>query len=81
VRACIACMTAYDGRRLLKRMANGLLDPEERHQILVAYGEPSDQPSLDAMDRTVAYLEEISAEIADCEDDRLLIIAAGDDWP
>ena len=71
--AVVACMSPDDGRRL-KTIIDRTLSPEERHEILLAYGCPSDT-AMTEMNRAVAYLEQIAAAIADRGAGRLLVIS------
>ncbi len=70
----VACMSADDGRRLIKAIKHGRLNAEERREILLAYGWSSETPMTE-INGAVAYLEQILAAIADREGDRLLVIS------
>ncbi len=68
----VACMSAGDGRALLK--ATRRLGLREREAIARAYGIHGENPTS-AVDAAVTYLTEIAAAIDDRHEDRLLMIA------
>jgi len=70
----VACMSAADGGRLIRMLAQGTLNVDERRKILLAWNWPVEATTPE-MNRAVEYLEQIATAIAGCEQDRLLVIS------
>lgn len=69
----IACMSAHDGRRLLRAELFGPTAAEEMAVIARAY-DIAGTNAMAIMERAVAYLKDCSEAIADREGERLLMI-------
>ena len=67
-------MSPDDGRRIMKAIRHGMLQADERREILLAYGWPAETPMTE-INSAVAYLEQILATISDREEERLLLVS------
>lgn len=70
-----ACVSAEDGRRLLRRTADGPISVEEQAAIAIAY-DVSDNGTATGMEKAVAYLNEIMTAVSVGKaGDRLLVVS------